>query len=243
MKAALYARVSTTDKDQNTEVQLSKLRDYCQEMGWIVYREYVDEASAADFLGRVGWKHLMKDAALHGFDVLLVWKIDRAFRSVIHAANTLSMLRGYRVGFRSYMEPSIDTTTPHGEFIFNIMAAVAALERQTISQRVRAGMDYAKRHGTKSGNKIGRERYDVPFAIVCKALQACCGNYSAAARWIVEQTGIKVSLGFVQTRVQREDKTLEDILGQPLQSLAPKSGQKQHSHPQRILSTRIIIDV
>jgi len=227
MKAALYARVSTTDKDQNTEVQLSKLRDYCQEMGWIVYREYVDEASAADFLGRVGWKHLMKDAALHKFDVLLVWKIDRAFRSVIHAANTLSMLRGYRVGFRSYMESSIDTTTPHGEFIFNIMAAVAALERQTISQRVRAGMDYAKRHGTKSGNRIGRKRYDVPFSIVCKALQACCGNYSAAARWIFGETGIKVSPGFVQTRVQREDKTLEDILGQPLQNLAPKSGQKQ----------------
>ena len=131
------------------------------------------------------------------------------------------------MGFRSYMEPSIDTTTPHGEFIFNIMAAVAELERQTISQRVRAGMDYAKQHGTKSGNKIGRKRYDVPFAIVCKALQACCGNYSAAARWIFEQTGIKVSPGFVQTRVQREDKTLEDILGQPLQNLAPKSGQKQ----------------
>ena len=88
-------------------------------------------------------------------------------------------------------------------------------------------MDYAKRHGTKSGNKIGRKRYDVPFAIVCKGLQACCGNYSAAARWIFEATGIKVSPGFVQTRVQREDKTLEDILGQPLQSLAPKSGQKQ----------------
>ena len=85
MKAALYARVSTADKDQNTEVQLSKLRDYCHEMGWIVYREYVDEASAADFSGRVGWKHLMKDAALHKFDVLLVWEIDRAFRSVIHA--------------------------------------------------------------------------------------------------------------------------------------------------------------
>ena len=226
MKAALYARVSTTDKDQNTEVQLSKLRDYCQEMGWIVYREYVDEASAADFLGRVGWKYLIKDAALHKFDVVLVWKIDRAFRSVIHAANTLNMLRGYRVGFRSYTEPSIDTTTPHGEFIFNIMAAVAALERQTISQRVRAGMDYAKKHGTKSGNRIGRKRYDITFTNICKALQACCGNYSAAARWLIEKTGVTVSPGFVQIRVQREGKTLEDILGQPLQSLAPKSGQK-----------------
>jgi len=87
--------------------------------------------------------------------------------------------------------------------------------------------DGQKRHGTRSGNKIGRKRYDVPFAIVCKALQACCGNYSAAARWIFEETGIKVSPGFVQTRVQRENQTLEGILGQPLQSLAPKSGQKQ----------------
>jgi len=226
MKAALYARVSTADKDQNPEVQLSKLREYCGQMGWSVYQEYVDQDSAADLLRREAWKRLMKDAALHKFDVLLVWRIDRAFRSVIHSANTLSILRGYRVGFRSYMEPSIDTTTPHDEFIFNIMAAVAELERQTISQRVRAWMDYAKQHGTRSGNRIGRKRYDVPFAIVCKALQACCGNYSAAARQIFEETGIKVSPGFVQTRVQREDKTLEDILGQPLQSLAPKSGQK-----------------
>ena len=226
MKAALYARVSTADKDQNPEVQLSKLREYCGEMGWVVYQEYVDQASAADLLRKEAWKRLMKDAALHKFDVLLVWKIDRTFSSIIHAANTLTMLRGYRVGFRSYMEPSIDTTTPHGEFIFNIMAAVAALERQTMSQRVRGGMDYVKRHGTRSGNKIGRKRYAVPFAIVCKALQACCGNYSAAARWIFEETGINVSPGFVQTRMQREDKTLEDILGQPLQSLASKSGQK-----------------
>ena len=84
-------------------------------------------------------------------------------------------------------------------------------------------------NGTEPGRviKIGRKRYDVPFAIVCKAFQACCGNYSAAARWILEETGVKVSPGFVQTRMQREDKTLEDILGQSLQNLAHKSGQKQ----------------
>jgi DNA invertase Pin-like site-specific DNA recombinase len=194
-------------------------------MSWAVHQEYVDEASAADFLRREGWKHAMKDAALHKFDVLLVWKIDRAFRSVIHAANTLNMLRGYRVGFRSFMEPSIDTTTPHGEFIFNILAAVAELERQTIGQRVRAGMAYAKQHGTKSGNKIGRKRYDVPFTIVCKALQASCGNYSAAARWLMDETGInKLTPGFVWMRVHREGKTLEDIVGQPSQNLDHKSG-------------------
>ncbi|MBA7640387.1 hypothetical protein ES703_48052 [subsurface metagenome] len=107
------------------------------------------------------------------------------------------------------------------------MAAVAALERQTISQRVRAGMDYAKRHGTKSGNRIGRKRYDIPFTIVCKALQACRGNYSAAARWLMDETGInRLTPGFVWMRVYREGKTLEDIVGgQPLQNLDHESGK------------------
>jgi DNA invertase Pin-like site-specific DNA recombinase len=57
VKAALYARVSTVDKDQNPEVQLSKLREYCREMGWAVHQEYVDEASAADFL-RLERRHI-----------------------------------------------------------------------------------------------------------------------------------------------------------------------------------------
>ena len=81
----------------------------------------------------------------------------------------------------------IDRHNPRrSEFIFNIMAVVAALERQTISQRVRAGMDYSKRHGTKSGNKIGRKRYDVPFTIVCKALQDCCGRGGDRPRFFEE---------------------------------------------------------
>jgi len=154
MRAALYGRVSTVDKDQNPEVQLTQLRGYCGRMEWDIYQEYVDEAPAADLLSRKSWARLIKDASLRKFDVLLVWKIDRAFRSMIHASNTLNMLRRYGVDFRSYMEASIDTTTPHGEYVFNIMAAGATLESQMISQRVKARMDYAKRHGTKSSNAM-----------------------------------------------------------------------------------------
>ena len=90
----------------------------------------------------------------------------------------VNTFKGAGVKVVSLNEPSIDTTTPHSEFIFNIMAAVAALERQTISQRVRAGMDYANQHGTRLGNGIGQKRYDVPFAIVCKALSINRGKNS-----------------------------------------------------------------
>lgn len=197
MKAALYARVSTRDKEQNPEVQLAQLREYCKSMSWEIYKEYVDEASAADLVRRVAWYQLMKEAATHRFDILLVWKLDRAFRSVMHAANTLKMLQSYNVGFKSYTESFMDTTTPHGEFVFYIMAAAANLERQMLIQRVEAGMEYARAHGTKSGKAIGRPKKRISTERIVDAFSKANGNYSEAGRLL------GVSAGFVYNRIKR----------------------------------------
>jgi len=212
MRAALYARVSTIDKDQNPEVQLDKLRVYSKEQGWEIYKEYVDKASAADLANRKEWTALMKAAASRRFDVLLVWRIDRAFRSVIHAANTMEILRGYNIGFHSFMEPVIDTTNAMGEFVFNILVAVSQLERQTISQRVQAGVDHAKAHGTRSGKPIGRPRKDIDLTNICKALKDSGGNFTRAAELLKERTGITVSPGFVQLRIYRAGLKKEEII-------------------------------
>lgn len=210
MQVALYARVSTVDKHQNPEVQLDKLRAYCQEMGWTPI-EYVDYASAADFVRRKQWAALMKDASLRKFELVLVWKLDRAFRSMIHAANALNMLRSYNVGFRSMQEAAIDTSSAMGELVFNILASVAQFERDIIAQRVQAGMDYARAKGTKSGKAIGRPRYSIPFAKVCKAL--CEGKtYAAAAELLSKQYKKSVTPGFVQQRVRRSGIAKEAIL-------------------------------
>lgn len=197
MKAALYARVSTIDKDQNPEVQLTNLREYCQNMGWEVYQEYVDYASAADLGQRGAWSRLLKDANQHRFDVLLVWKLDRAFRSVMHAANTLEQLRGYKIQFKSYTEAFVDTTTPTGEFVYYIIAASASLERQMLIQRVRAGMDYAKKHGTKSGKGIGRPRRRISDTRIIRAYKENGENYYQAAKFL------GVEPGFVYNRIKR----------------------------------------
>ena len=58
MKAALYARVSTDDKDQNPETQLCILREHATARGWTVTGQYVDHASAADLRGRTAWREL-----------------------------------------------------------------------------------------------------------------------------------------------------------------------------------------
>jgi len=144
-------------------------------------QEYTDKASAGDLVGRKEWAQLVKDASLHKFDVLLIWKLDRAFRSNQHASNTLSMLNSYKVGFRSLMDPAIDTTTPNGMLVFNILASVAQFEKDLITIRVNEGMDYARSHGTKSGLPIGRKPHDIPLQTICKAVADANNNYTQAA--------------------------------------------------------------
>ncbi len=151
LRVAIYARVSTTDRDQNVETQLLPLREFALAQGFEVAGEYVDQAPANDLLRRVEWRRLLDDAAKRKADLLLVWRIDRAFRSLLDAAQTLERLRGWKVGIRSYQEPWIDTTSPFGEAMFGITAVWAQLERAILRERVKAGMDRARREGKRLG--------------------------------------------------------------------------------------------
>lgn len=212
MNAGLYARVSTKDKGQNPEMQLEAMRAYCRVMSWDIYQEYVDMVSASDLLNRTAWTRLMKDASLHKFDILLIWKLDRAFRSMTHASNTLNTLNSYHVGFRSLMDAAIDTTTPNGLLVFNILASVAQFEKDLIVLRINEGMTYAKLHGTKSGRPIGRKSYNIPLENVCKAVELGCGNYSEAARLLTKEFSQTVTAGFVLSRLKRAGIAKEALL-------------------------------
>ncbi len=154
MRVGIYARCSTSDKDQNPETQLLPLREYASAQGWTLAGEFVDHASAADLRGRTQWQAVLQAASRRKIDLILVWKLDRAFRSVLHASQTLEQLRQWGVGLRSYTEPWADTTSPQGELVFNLLATFAQFERSLIAERVRAGMARAK----KQGKRLGRPR-------------------------------------------------------------------------------------
>ncbi|TAN31376.1 hypothetical protein EPN29_13530 [bacterium] len=158
MRVAVYARVSTRDKDQNPETQMEPLRAYVAAQGWQVAQEFVDRAPAGDQAARKAWRQLLAGAARRQFDLVLVWRIDRAFRSVLDAANTLEQLRHWRIGIRSYSEPWLDTTSPFGEALFHITAAYAQLERAVLAERVKAGMDRAAREGVRIGRPAAIDR-------------------------------------------------------------------------------------
>lgn len=156
MRVAIYARVSTADKNQDPSTQLLPLRDFCVAQGFEMAGEYVDQASATDLRRRTAWRDLLDQASKRKVDLVLVWRIDRAFRSVLDAANTLERLRGWGVGLRSYQEPWLDTTSPFGEALYYITVAYAQLERGIISERVKAGMERARREG----KSLGRPRVE-----------------------------------------------------------------------------------
>jgi putative DNA-invertase from lambdoid prophage Rac len=154
VRVGIYARVSTSDREQDPMTQLMPLRDFVKDQGWTSYGEFVDQASATDLGHRVQWRELLEDGSKRRFDLLLVWRMDRAFRSVLDAATTLERLRTWGVGLRSYSEPWLDTTLPFGEALYYITVAYAQLERGILRERVKASMERAR----KQGHKIGRPR-------------------------------------------------------------------------------------
>ena len=148
-RTAIYARVSTTDRGQDPETQLSALRDYVERRGFMVHQEYVDQASGAKN-DRSAFQAMFKAARRRDFDVLVVWRYDRFARSLRELVNALAEFESIGIEFISYSEGA-DTTTPQGRLLFGIMASLAEFERSLIAERVRAGMARAKAQGKHVG--------------------------------------------------------------------------------------------
>ena len=150
MKVAVYARVSTRDRDQDPETQLMALRDYCHSKGWTIVEEFVDEAPARDLNQRVGWRKLLDQAAKRQFKAVVVWKLDRAFRSVKDMHDTLHAWELIGISFQSVTQ-NLDTTSATGRLLMNILGDFAQFESEMISERVLAGMARARAQGKPLG--------------------------------------------------------------------------------------------
>jgi DNA invertase Pin-like site-specific DNA recombinase len=133
MRAALYARVSTTD--QTTENQVIELRSYADARGWTV-AEYIDNGISGTKERRPALDRLLADARRRRFDVLIVWRLDRLGRDLKHLIMTLDEMTALGIGFTSLNE-GIDTGTPAGRLQLHLLAAIAEFERARIVEASR----------------------------------------------------------------------------------------------------------
>jgi DNA invertase Pin-like site-specific DNA recombinase len=155
MKAALYARVSTTD--QTCENQLLELRRYCEARSWTIVREFVDTGVSGSKDRRPAMDDLVANSRRRRFDVVVCWRLDRLGRNLKHLVNVLDELQGLGIGFVSLGE-GIDLGTPAGRLQLHILAALAEFERSRIQERVKAGLARVR----SQGRRLGRPIEEVP---------------------------------------------------------------------------------
>jgi len=160
MKIAIYARVST--QDQHTDNQLDVLRKWAKDLGATEVLEYVDHASGGKS-DRVQFQKMLSDAHTSRFTHLLIWALDRLSREgIIKLAGYLELLKGRGVRVRSFQESWLDTSGPVSDLLIAIFAWVAQQERIRLGERVKAGLERAK----KNGKTLGRPAYDVDLRLM-----------------------------------------------------------------------------
>ncbi len=164
-RVGVYARVSTTDKGQDTELQLKDLRAFAHARGWQVHEEYVDEGLSGMLTKRPALDRLLTACRHRQIDVVLVWRLDRLGRSLKHLIMMLDELKSLGVAFVALHE-QIDCTTATGQLMLHLLGAFAEFERALIRERVKAGLAHAR---TK-GQRLGRPRLVIDSARV-KALR------------------------------------------------------------------------
>ena len=149
-KVAIYARVST-DK-QTTENQLRELREVAARNGWIVSKEYIDHgiSGAKGRDKRPAFDALLKDAVRKEFDVIAVWSVDRLSRSLRDLLSFLDEIHAKGIGLYLHQQ-GVDTTTPGGKALFQMVGVFAEFERAIIQERIKAGLARAREQGTILG--------------------------------------------------------------------------------------------
>ena len=147
IRAGLYARVSTYDQ-QTLPMQSRAMREYAARRDWQIVHLVKEIASGSS--QRECREQLLNAARRREIDIVLVWRLDRWGRSVTDLLATLQELEHLGVGFVSLTE-ALGLTTPAGRAMAGLLAVFAEFEREIMRERVRAGLEHARRNGQRLG--------------------------------------------------------------------------------------------
>jgi DNA invertase Pin-like site-specific DNA recombinase len=156
-RAVLYLRVSTVD--QTTANQERELREVVGRMGCDIVRVYKDHgiSGAKGRDQRPGLNSLMEGVTRHFFDKVMAWSVDRLGRSLSDLLSVMGELKAKGVDLYLHQQ-SLDTSTPAGKAMFQMLGVFSEFEREIIRERVNSGLARAK----AQGKKLGRPRRDTP---------------------------------------------------------------------------------
>lgn len=157
-RVAIYGRVSTSE--QTTDNQINFLQEIVSRNGWELVQTYVDEgiSGTKGRDKRPEFDRLCKDMVRRKFNRILVWDISRLGRSLQHLVEFLNEVQS--VNCHLYIHQSgLDTSTPSGRMMFQMVGVFSEFERSMISERVKLGLNRVRSKGIKLGRptKIDEE--------------------------------------------------------------------------------------
>jgi len=148
-----YARVSTeeqADSGASLRAQRDAIRAEATRRGWQLVRVHSDAASGKSMTGRRGLEAALEALESSKAEALIVAKLDRLSRSIVDFSGLMERAR--RQGWALVaLDLGVDTTTPSGELVANVMASVAQWERRAIGQRTKDALAVKKAEGVRLG--------------------------------------------------------------------------------------------
>lgn len=152
---ALYARTSTLDQKNGLQAQIRTLIEFCEKNNIKNFEVFADDGISGTKASRPALDKMMTMARAGQLEQIIVYSFSRYARSVTHLLQALEELRSLNVAFNSYTE-KLDTNSPLGKAFFVVIAAISALERDLIVERVKNGLKNAKLKGKIIGRKKTR---------------------------------------------------------------------------------------
>jgi DNA invertase Pin-like site-specific DNA recombinase len=156
MKAVGYIRVSTEDQARegvSLDNQRAKIQAYCNLKDLDLIEIIEDAGVSAKNLNRLGVKKAIEMARKKQVGAVVVYKLDRMFRSTVDALETTQKFDKWGVSFHSIQE-TLDTQSAMGRFFFTLIAALAEMERGIIAERTRTALQHKKANGEKTGGDV-----------------------------------------------------------------------------------------
>jgi len=149
-----YLRVSSDS--QSTDMQRRELDEYAKARGWKAVRYYEDKAMTGTNANRPMLQQLLSDVHRRKIEIVLIWKLDRLFRSLRDLVNTLQLFSELGVSLISFKE-NIDMSSSSGRLLVHLLGAFSEFEASLIRERVRAGLRNAKAKGKRLGRPKKRD--------------------------------------------------------------------------------------
>jgi site-specific DNA recombinase len=154
MRVAIYARISTDRDEQNIRQQVTYVREFCKRKGYEIYKVYKDEKTGKT-QERNDYQKMLRHWGENKFEALVVQDVDRLTRNYYDGVELEKFCLENEKQIISLSEP-VDFKTPYGRFMFRVKLAMNSFYVENLLDKIRIGIERAKKEGKYKGGKKGR---------------------------------------------------------------------------------------